>query len=636
MKKTAYIIIAACVALTACDVERFPHNGYRKEQLEVDPAAFELLLTGVYGQMKGMADNSHRAGEYPGDNVAKDKNSTDAFAPYISYLHIPSNYRSQNIWDQSYKVISQTSELMKMVDEQNISGNLKYMLGEAYYMRGLAYFYLCRVFGKPYYQSPETNLAVPIINGKPDDPLAKVELPDRATVKQVYEQIIADLKKGETLMTDGLENVTPEFVSSRTSKNIYASAGAAQAMLSRVYLYMSGSYDSPNNTYSDLAIEYANKVIESGKFAMLPRDEFKLYNSTLPENNRETIFAIKRTDADMSPSYGYYYSFGGMYSNAGGQGWNEMYASTKYMDRLRHSGNDNVNVIGANAADARGSFIHPYYTGQSRLETEAGVAPTSGTDYFYAVVDSYATNGTLTNFVWLQLEVEGTDAVIKSDHDNDPQTPPVVTTRYALTPDNGRFKINYKPANAPAAADYVGDIYKSITSSSGNFKFSIFKCSLEDGNKQLHSPVVSRLAEMYLNRAEAYVKKGDYSSALENINVIRNRAVLGNPITLAQITANGPAVVDNERTLELAWEAHRGFDAFRTGLSMTRRYPGWMGAADGVNNNLVTIPATHENVIQLIDQTTLTSYEQYGGMTPNTAASLPAPDLTPYTPFIPY
>jgi hypothetical protein len=36
------------------------------------------------------------------------------------------------------------------------------------------------------------------------------------------------------------------------------------------------------------------------------------------------ILAIKRTDTDMRPNYGYYYSFGGLYSNAGGQGWNEM------------------------------------------------------------------------------------------------------------------------------------------------------------------------------------------------------------------------------------------------------------------------------------------------------------------------
>ncbi|TDA70765.1 RagB/SusD family nutrient uptake outer membrane protein, partial [Halomonas marinisediminis] len=73
-----------------------------------------------------------------------------------------------------------------------------------------------------------------------------------------------------------------------------ASKEAAQAMLSRIYLYMSGTYDSPNTEYAQLAVEYADKVINSGKYSLLPRDQFMIYNTFIPENNAETIFAIKR------------------------------------------------------------------------------------------------------------------------------------------------------------------------------------------------------------------------------------------------------------------------------------------------------------------------------------------------------
>ena len=42
--------------------------------------------------------------------------------------------------------------------------------------------------------------------------------------------------------------------------------------------------------------------------------------------------------------------------------------------------------------------------------------------------------------------------------------------------------------------------------------FYISKFSGQDGSPTLSSPVMFRLAEIYLNRAEAYAKKGDVAS----------------------------------------------------------------------------------------------------------------------------
>ena len=62
-------------------------------------------------------------------------------------------------------------------------------------------FYLCRVFGRPYYQEPEKNLGVPIVNGMPED-MDNLDLPDRSSVKDTYEQVLSDLKKAEELISD--------------------------------------------------------------------------------------------------------------------------------------------------------------------------------------------------------------------------------------------------------------------------------------------------------------------------------------------------------------------------------------------------------------------------------------------------
>ena len=71
---------------------------------------------------------------------------------------------------------------MNMIQEGE-SVELDNKLGQAYYMRGMMYFYLCRVFGRPYYQEPGKNLGVPIVNGMPED-LSNLNLPDRSTVKE--------------------------------------------------------------------------------------------------------------------------------------------------------------------------------------------------------------------------------------------------------------------------------------------------------------------------------------------------------------------------------------------------------------------------------------------------------------------
>ena len=268
----------------------------------------------------------YRCGEYAGDNIMIRGTSTDAFYEFISYSRTPNNYRLQNFWDFSYKVVAQASNIIKAIPEgKNTTTDTQ--LGECYYLRGMIYFYLCRAYGRPYAQNPEKNLGMPIVNGTPDDP-ANAVLPNRSTVKETYEQAISDLEKAASLMTEDIHG---------EEHCIFASKEAAWAMLSRVYLYMSGTYENPNTAYAQKSVEYATKVIDSGKFSLLSRKDYGVSNTLEPENNPENIFVVKRVDSEF-PGWDYYYTIGGMYSNIGGMGWGEMYASGKYLDLLNETG----------------------------------------------------------------------------------------------------------------------------------------------------------------------------------------------------------------------------------------------------------------------------------------------------------
>ncbi len=288
MKKILTAAVAAAAMITAsCDVERLPNGSMSAEQVTGNPeASLDALMNGVYAQLKTWSDPMHRCGEYAGDNMMIRGNSTDAFFEFISFARTPNNYRLQNFWDYGYKGIAQASNIINMFEEGK-SAEVDNALGECYYVRGMLYFYFVRAYGRPYYQAPEKNLGVPIVNGTPEDVIGDLHLDDRATVAQTYEQVISDLRKAEELIT--------------VDKGpAYASKGAAQAMLSRVYLYMSGTYENPNNEYARLAVEYADKVINSGDYSLVSRDDLMKYPTIVPENNPEAIFVVKRVETEFS------------------------------------------------------------------------------------------------------------------------------------------------------------------------------------------------------------------------------------------------------------------------------------------------------------------------------------------------
>lgn len=557
MKKILTILLAAA-SLTACDLERLPYGSMAAEQITGNPSeSLDALMNGMYAQLKTWSDPMHRCGEYAGDNMMIRGTSSDKFFEFISYTRTPDNGRLQTFWDYGYKAVAQASNIIDMIDEGQNS-EIDSQLGECYYVRGMLYFYFVRAYGRPFYQAPEKNLGVPIVNGTPDDIMGEMHLPDRATVKESYEQAISDLKKAESMIT---VNKGP----------IFASKTAAQALLSRVYLYMSGTYENPNREYAQLAVEYADKVINSGEYSLLPRDQFMVYNTFVPENNPEAIFVIKRIASEFSGD-DHYYGIGGMYANIGGMGWGEMFASAKYIDLLNETGRNDWRPDHYKIVDARAAFIEPTYTDDHQ-------------EVFRFVYEASA-----ENLQYAQFEVTRNGSTVTCK-DTEGQS-------YTLAPINAEqetYSINYKDGKT-----YTGVLDYFISLNKGYPQFYIVKCSREGEDSHLHSPVISRLGEIYLNRAEAYAKLGNYSAALADLNIIRGRSILNGEYPSLDASNAGDRI-DKERQLELAYQAERSYDVFRNGKPLTRHYP-------GPHYQFQDIPATDYRVTYYIPQNAINAY----------------------------
>jgi starch-binding outer membrane protein, SusD/RagB family len=145
--------------------------------------------------------------------------------------------------------------------------------------------------------------------------------------------------------------------------------------------------------------------------------------------------------------------------------------------------------------------------------------------------------------------------------------------------------------------------------------FYISKFSGQDGSPTLSSPVMFRLAEIYLNRAEAFAKKADVESAVADLNtILENRLIVPEGDDIANYLYKSADIASNEitdivlkeRRVELSFEGHRIFDLLTNGKDIVRNYWGFhldtyngvpAGSEPGMSAGGVLFHASDPNVI---------------------------------------
>lgn len=151
-------------------------------------------------------------------------------------------------WVGCYTIISRANTVLENVEKinSNIDPDIKKrILGEAYFLRGWAYFQLVQLYG-----------GVPLrLKSLTLDPNPNVP---RSTVVETYQVVINDLKKAETMLFP--------FGHSKAGEPGRATLGLAKSLLAKVYLTMGsgslanvnitvrGGTDNGNYTYTKQAV----------------------------------------------------------------------------------------------------------------------------------------------------------------------------------------------------------------------------------------------------------------------------------------------------------------------------------------------------------------------------------------------
>lgn len=145
--------------------------------------------------------------------------------------------------------------------------------------------------------------------------------------------------------------------------------------------------------------------------------------------------------------------------------------------------------------------------------------------------------------------------------------------------------------------------YKALKTADGttwNFTTKFVQNPTVNTTEKVSSPAIYRLAEMYLNKAEANAKLNNGQLALDDVNTIRRRAGLAGTdlYTLANLRGRTSVlqVVLDERRLEFAFEGgQRRDDLLRNNLPMIRTY----GKA-GVPGSNLSVQPTDSRVVYFL------------------------------------
>ncbi len=179
----------------------------------------------------------------------------------------------EGIISESYKepyiAVYRANVILENLDKVTSNDEAKKFEGEALFLRAIAHFNVVRVFAQPYGFTPDnSHLGVPL------KLVSKPEAVRRATVKEVYEQVIKDLEKAEQSLPE--EN------------NGYPTKWSAKGLLAQVYFQM--------NDFAN-AYTYANEVIEQSGIAFNTNtEEYKSRFSS--DVTTEAEFAIISKTAD--------------------------------------------------------------------------------------------------------------------------------------------------------------------------------------------------------------------------------------------------------------------------------------------------------------------------------------------------
>lgn len=219
------------------------------------------------------------------------------------YRHSATWSYIEQIWRNIYLTVYRSNVALNRVGQMDkalfsdirfndeIKNEKDVILGEAYFIRGMMYFYAVMIYGN-----------VPLIL---EETTTLNTFPSQATPQTMYEQVISDLKMAESLLP----------WRRLAGEGGHATKGAAKSMLAKAYLQMTGFPLFQTANFS-LAASKFKEVIDSNVYGLL--DTYPDIFNPNNEDNKEIIFSVQYMAVEEGSSTGSYQGISGAVSKGAG------------------------------------------------------------------------------------------------------------------------------------------------------------------------------------------------------------------------------------------------------------------------------------------------------------------------------
>jgi tetratricopeptide (TPR) repeat protein len=275
LKNTLLILLLIFTVSCKNFLEVEPQLSISDEETITNGVSAETAVRGMY---RALSSNGYYGttfqsiGYLSGDNI--EWTGSQAIAgQFVNHEVRADNGSVATVWSSIYSTINRANHIIQKVAtlplEPTFGQDKKdQLIGEAYFVRALAYFDLNRLWGGvPIYLTP--TLSVNDNRGL-----------KRSTTQEVYSQVLADLLKAEELLPNG-------------TNRLRATKKTTWALLARYYLYQK---------QWALAVSYADKLITDQNYSLVkPYAAFYANNAV---NTPESIFELAYSSTNTNSHRG--------------------------------------------------------------------------------------------------------------------------------------------------------------------------------------------------------------------------------------------------------------------------------------------------------------------------------------------
>jgi len=251
------------------------------------------------------------------------------YTDFNNYNYSSTNTLIAGYYQQWYNIVGRANNVIHGLRTMQQSGNftgdkltqLNSMLGQCYFLRGLAYSNLVRSFGERMPSNPDYNPNLPgVILSDTVITTREQMLKGRSSCGEVYNYVVSDFKKAESLLP-------ASWSAAEAGK---ATQGSAQAYLGETYVYLQ-KWDSAKLAF--------DKILSNSQYSLVSKFGNNFDYKHI--NNSESLFEVGFNNMTIGLSGNYIYRLLAL------QSWGTSQVRSSTIDRFSSSVVINTQTLAA-------------------------------------------------------------------------------------------------------------------------------------------------------------------------------------------------------------------------------------------------------------------------------------------------